>query len=65
MFWDKISPVYDLFEKVYNGKVYMETGNKVAELIATDYSTGMLRRASRKCRKYSNMVFKKTDIKQV
>ncbi len=33
MFWDKISPVYDLFEKVYNGKVYMETGNKVAELI--------------------------------
>ncbi len=93
MFWDKISPVYDLFEKVYNGKVYMETGNKVAELIdpsdivlecacgtgaisiplakkckkliATDYSTGMLRRASRKCRKYSNIVFKKTDITSI
>lgn len=33
MFWDKISPLYDLFENVYNGKVYRETGRKVAELI--------------------------------
>ncbi len=33
MFWDKISSVYDLFEKIYNGKVYMGTGKKVAELI--------------------------------
>ena len=33
MFWDKISPLYDLFENVYNGKVYTETGKKVAELI--------------------------------
>ena len=33
MFWDKISPLYDLFEQVYNGKVYRGTGEKVAEFI--------------------------------
>ena len=33
MFWNKISPVYDLFENVYNGKVYKGTGEKVAEYI--------------------------------
>ena len=33
MFWDKISPLYDLFEKAYNGKVYRGTGAKVAEFI--------------------------------
>ena len=33
MFWNKISPLYDLFEKVYNGKVYNGTGAKVAEFI--------------------------------
>ena len=33
MFWDKISSLYDLFENVYNRKVYVETGKKVAEFI--------------------------------
>ena len=33
MFWDKISSLYDLFENVYNRKVYKGTGRKVAELI--------------------------------
>ena len=33
MFWDKISPLYDLFENVYNRKVYAGTGKKVAEYI--------------------------------
>ena len=33
MFWNKISPVYDLFENVYNGKVYKGTGQKVAEYL--------------------------------
>ena len=33
MFWGKISPLYDLFEQVYNGKVYRGTGEKVAEFI--------------------------------
>jgi ubiquinone/menaquinone biosynthesis C-methylase UbiE len=38
MFWDKISALYDLFENVYNHKVYSETGKKVAEFISsTDY----------------------------
>ena len=30
MFWDKISPLYDLFENVYNHKVYTGTGKAVA-----------------------------------
>ena len=83
MFWNKISPVYDLFENVYNRKVYKGTGIKVAEFIdesdnvlecacgtgaiteeiakkaqkvlATDFAEGMLKRASRKCRKYGNV----------
>ena len=33
MFWDRISSLYDLFENVYNRKVYNATGQKVAELI--------------------------------
>ena len=33
MFWNKISPVYDLFENIYNRKVYKNTGKKVAEFI--------------------------------
>ena len=93
MFWDTISPLYDLFENVYNGKVYSGTGKKVAELIessdnvlecacgtgaisiyiapkckkliATDYAPGMLRRAAKKCRKYTNTTFKKADITNI
>ena len=30
MFWDKVSGLYDLFENVYNRKVYTGTGEKVA-----------------------------------
>lgn len=33
MFWNKISPLYDLFETVYNGRVFTGTGKKVAEYI--------------------------------
>lgn len=33
MFWDKISGLYDLFETVYNGKVYRNLGERVAEEI--------------------------------
>ena len=36
MFWDKISPLYDLFENIYNGKVYTGTGKKVAEFIVQE-----------------------------
>ena len=35
MFWDRISPLYDLFENIYNHKVYSDTGKKVAEFIDT------------------------------
>ena len=90
MFWDKISPLYDLFENVYNHKVYAGTGKKVAEFIdptdevlecacgtgaitvciakkcrrltATDFAPGMLKQAARKCRKFSNVRFKRADI---
>ena len=93
MFWDKISPLYDLFENVYNHKVYAGTGKRVADfidpsdevlecacgtgaitvciaekcrrLIATDYATGMLKQAARKCRKFSNVSFKRADITSI
>lgn len=42
MFWDKIAHLYDLFENVYNGKVYTGTGKKVAKFIEpTDTGVGM------------------------
>ena len=90
MFWDKAAALYDLFENIYNKKVYTGTGKKVAEfidssdevlecacgtgaiseyiapkckrLVATDFSDGMLKRAVKKCRKFSNAEFKKADI---
>ena len=93
MFWNKISPLYDLFENVYNHKVYAGTGRKVAEfidgtdavlecacgtgaiteciaekcrkLVATDFATGMLRQAAKKCRKYDNVSFKRADITSI
>ena len=93
MFWNKISPVYDLFENVYNRKVYKGTGIKVAEFIsmsdsvlecacgtgaiteeiakkaqkvlATDFAEGMLKRDSKKCRKYSNVSFRQEDITDI
>ncbi len=36
MFWDKISGVYDLFEMIYNGKVYRNLGREIAEEIGHD-----------------------------
>lgn len=33
MFWSKIAKVYDIFENLYNGKVFKETGVKVSEFI--------------------------------
>lgn len=90
MFWDKVAGVYDIFETVYNGKVYRRLGERVAEeigqndivlecacgtgaisrriapecrrLIATDYSQGMLRKTSKKCRKHNNVKIKRADM---
>ena len=36
MFWDKISSLYDLFENIYNKKVYTGTGKEVAEYINSE-----------------------------
>lgn len=36
MFWNKIASLYDLFENVYNGKVYKTLGRKVSEFINAD-----------------------------
>ncbi|MDE7427866.1 MAG: class I SAM-dependent methyltransferase [Lachnospiraceae bacterium] len=90
MFWDKVSRLYDLFETIYNGKVYLGLGERVAEeigqndvvlecacgtgaisqyiapkcrqLIATDFSKGMLRQAAKKCGKFQNVKVKRADM---
>lgn len=36
MFWDKIAGLYDLFETIYNGKVYRALGERVAANIGPD-----------------------------
>ena len=36
MFWNKIAGLYDLFENIYNKKVYTGTGKKVAEYIISE-----------------------------
>lgn len=33
MFWNKIAPLYDFFEEIYNKKVYLNTGKTVAAYI--------------------------------
>ena len=90
MFWDQVSPIYDLFENIYNSKVYNGTGEVVANLIgtsyevlecacgtgaiskhiatkckrlvATDFSEGMLRQATRKLKGNGNVTVEKADI---
>ena len=90
MFWDKVSGLYDLFETIYNGKVYRGLGKRVAEeigqndvvlecacgtgaisqyiapkcrqLIATDFSIGMLRQTAKKCGKFQNIKVKRADM---
>ena len=76
MFWDRIAIFYDLFENVYNGKVYKNLGNEVAKAIApTDYvlecacGMGMISKAiAEKCQKliatdYSDKMLKKAKKK--
>ena len=90
MIWDLMSGPYDLFENIYNGKVYKGLGERVASLIdkkdivlecacgtgaitkriaanckkllATDLSTGMLKRVKKKCRGLNNVTIKRADI---
>lgn len=93
MFWDKVSRCYDLFEAVYNRKVYLGLGKRVAEeikrddvvlecacgtgaiskyiapkckqLVATDFSRGMLKQAYKHCRDYHNVIIKRADMTQL
>jgi len=90
MFWDRVSGIYDLFGKIYNGKVNREmcaavvkeirkddrvlecacgTGlitaavaGKCRELVATDYSDGMLKQAGKKCGSFPNVEIRSADI---
>lgn len=90
MIWDILSPLYDMFESVYNGKCFNgiaeEIKNHVSnddvvlecacgtglltlpmaeickQLIATDYSDGMLKQTKKKVGKYSNTTIQKASI---
>lgn len=90
MIWDKLSPFYDFFETIYNGKCYRGIAEKIKEyvteedfvlecacgtglltvpmaqkckkLIATDYSSGMLRQAKKKITTYTNTTLGKASI---
>lgn len=90
MIWDVLSPLYDLFETVYNGKCFkgiaeeiknhvgkddvvlecacgtglltLPMAQKCKELIATDYSDGMLKQTQKKVGGYSNTKIQKASI---
>lgn len=90
MFWDQVSGLYDLFETIYNRKVYQGLGEKIAErikpddlvlecacgtgaisrsiapkcrqLIATDFSVGMLQQTRKNCQNYNNVKIKRADM---
>ena len=90
MFWDKVSGIYDLFGKVYNGRVNRRMCRDVAkeigpgdrvlecacgtglitaavagkcrELIATDYSEGMLKQTRKKCGSNPNVTIRSANI---
>nr|MCR5736077.1 class I SAM-dependent methyltransferase [Eubacterium sp.] len=47
------------------GAISIPIAKKCKKLVATDFSAGMLRRASKKCRKFTNIVFKKADITDI
>lgn len=93
MIWDVLSPLYDLFETVYNGKCFKgiaeEIKNHVSkddvvlecacgtglltlpmaqickELIATDYSDGMLKQVQKKVGEYANTKIQKASILEI
>ncbi len=59
MIWDKLSPFYDLFENIYNGKCYKGIAEKIEEYVTEDdvilecaCGTGLLTvPMARKCKK--------------
>ncbi len=72
MFWDKVSGLYDFFETVYNGKVYRNLGERVAQEIEQDdivlecaCGTGAISRyIAPKCRKLIATDFSRGMLKQ-
>ncbi|MDE6064487.1 MAG: class I SAM-dependent methyltransferase [Lachnospiraceae bacterium] len=72
MFWDKVSGLYDLFETVYNGKVYRNLGERVAEEIEQDdivlecaCGTGAISKyIAPKCKQLTATDFSKGMLKQ-
>jgi len=44
------------------GGITMDVATKCRRMVASDYSVGMLRKASKKCRYFHNVTFKKADI---
>ena len=50
MFWDRVSGVYDLFGKVYNGKVNRQMCRTVAKEVGTDDPYKALSELDRVCR---------------
>lgn len=44
------------------GSISKHIANRCRKLIATDFSTGMLKQAAKNCKKYSNMEIKRADI---
>lgn len=72
MFWDKISGLYDIFETIYNGRVYRGLGERVAEEIGQDDAvlecacgTGAISRyIAPRCRQLTATDFSKGMLKQ-
>ena len=72
MFWDKVSGLYDFFETVYNGKVYRNLGERVAEEIEQDdivlecaCGTGAISKyIAPKCKQLTATDFSKGMLKQ-
>lgn len=72
MFWDKAARLYDLFENIYNKRVYEGTSDKVAEFINGNdevlecaCGTGAISVSiARKCRKLTATDFSEGMLKQ-
>lgn len=93
MIWDVLSPLYDFFETIYNGKCFKgiaeEIKNHVGkddvvlecacgtglltlpmaqickEIVATDYSDGMLKQTQKKVSGYNNVRIQKASILEI
>lgn len=93
MIWDVLSPLYDFFETVYNGKCFKGIAEEIKkyvnkddvvlecacgtglltlpmaqickEIVATDYSDGMLRQTQKKVSGYNNVRIQKASILEI